>query len=119
MIEEGLLPQTTSQLKVRLADYRPQLEVSEQGRQALQFLRWPNLGPVVRAAYIPVLAGAVATLDPEQCRLLGIGFTQMASSVLAAQTRGSLILFRVLFGASPSLQAAKQRAALTLPTADD
>ncbi len=110
MVDEGTLPGTVEQVGARLSDYRLELEVTEQGRQALRFLCWPNLGPLVRAAYLPVLAGAVATLDPEQRRLLGIGFTQMASPALAAQARGSLALFRVLLGASPSLQAATRRA---------
>lgn len=111
MIDEGTLPQTVEQLDERLADYRPELEVTGQGRQALRFLRWPDIEPLVRAAYLPMLAGAVATLDPEQRRLLGIGFTQVASPALAAQARASLALFRVLLGASPSLQAATRRAA--------
>lgn len=109
MVDEGTLPRTVGQLEVRLADYRSELEVTEQGRQALRFLRWPNIGPLVRAAYLPSLGGAVATLDPEQRRLLGVGFTRMASPVLAAQARGSLTMFRVLLGASPSLQAATRR----------
>lgn len=111
MVDEGALPRTVEQLGARLVDYRSELEATEQARQALQFLCWPDVGPLVRAAYLPVLAGAVATLDPEQRRLLGVGFTWMASPVLAAQARGSLALFRVVLGASPSMQAAARRAA--------
>jgi len=110
MIGEGTLPQTVEQLEARLDDYRPELEITEQGREALRFLRWPDIGPLVRAAYLPVLAGAVATLDPQQRQLLGVGFTRMASPALAAQARGSLALFRALLGDSPSLQAASRRA---------
>ncbi|MDP8970986.1 MAG: DUF2236 domain-containing protein [Actinomycetota bacterium] len=110
MVDDGTLPQTTEQLRTRLADYRPELEVTQQGRQALRFLRWPDLGPGVRAAYLPVLAGAVATLDPEEHRLLGVGFTRVASPALAVQARASVALFRLMLGPSPSLEAAARRA---------
>jgi uncharacterized protein (DUF2236 family) len=109
MVDQGTLPRTVEELGARLADYRPELEITEQGRHALRFLCWPDVEPLVRAAYVPVLAGAVATLDPEQRRLLGIGFTRIASPALAAQARGSLALFRVVLGSSPSLRAATRR----------
>jgi mpaB/rubber oxygenase-like protein len=110
MLEEDTLPQTVDQLHARLGDYHPELEVTEDARQALRFLSWPDIGPLIRTAYFPVLAGAVATLDTQQRQLLGLGFTHIASPALAAHARGSLTLFRVLLGASPSLHAATQRA---------
>jgi hypothetical protein len=114
MLDEGTLPQNVDRLHARLAEYHPELAVTEQGRQALRFLGWPDIGPLVRTAYFPMLAGAVATLDAEHRQLLGIGFTHIASPALAAHARGSLTLFRVLVGASPSLHSATQRA-----TSDD
>ena len=108
MVEDGTLPTTAAQLQGRLHAARPFLEVNEQGREALRFLLWPQLAPAMRAAYLPLLAGAVATLEPWQRRLLGVPLGP-AGIALRAQTRTLLVAMRVGTGLSPSLIAAQRR----------
>lgn len=72
MIEERRLPRDVAELDAMTEAYRPELEVNEQGRDALRFLIWPRVPPPVKAAYLPLMGGAVATLAPYERRLLGL-----------------------------------------------
>jgi uncharacterized protein (DUF2236 family) len=109
LIEEGLLPTTSAQLQTRIDDLRPSLEVNEQGREALRFLLWPHLGPVLRTAYLPILAGAVATLDGDLRRRLGIRIPQVATVPMRGQTRLTLGTLRTIAGTSPAQRQARER----------
>ena len=110
LIDEGLLPVTVAQLDQLLATYATEWVVNEQGRAALRFLLWPNVPAPLRVGYLPMLAGAIASLDPAQRALLG---THLGPSVgmVRLQTRATLTAMRLAGGVSPSLHAARRRVA--------
>ncbi len=109
MVEEGRLPRTVDELAEQLAAYEPELEVDAQGREGLRFLLWPDLAPAVRAAYLPMLGGAIASLHDSQRRLLGLPTSSAVLWPLRANTRALLSTFRVVVGPSPSARAATRR----------
>lgn len=111
LIDEGYLPVTVAQLDAKLAEYAQEWSVNEQGRAALRFLLWPNVPGPVRAGYLPMLAGAVASLDPAQRALLGARLGPSAG-VVRFQTRATLAAMRLAGGVSPSLLAARRRVAV-------
>lgn len=115
MLADGTLPLTVSQLRERLEDFRGELHVTEQGRHALRFLVWPDVPAALRAAYVPLLAGAVASLDRRERRMLGFP-PALPVRPLRAQTRLLVAGMRLAAGASPSLAAAQRRAAGTAAT---
>lgn len=109
LLAERHLPRTVAELDDRIAAYRPQLAVNEQGRQALRFLRWPPVDPATRAGYLPVLAAAVATLEGWQRRLLGLPLPDLAARGARAGTLPWLAGVRLAAGLSPALRAAAER----------
>lgn len=111
MIEDGSLPVTVADLHAAVDRYRPELHLSEQGRQAVRFLRRPPVPVGVRAAYVPALAGALATIPPELRALLGVRLPGPARPLVVANVAALLALLRTVRGSSPVLQAAWQRAA--------
>ncbi|HEX2027682.1 MAG TPA: oxygenase MpaB family protein, partial [Nitriliruptorales bacterium] len=110
MVDDGTLPQDVTQLRTRLRAYRPELQVTSQGRAALRFLLWPSLDPLVRAAYLPMVSGALATVDPDLRRLLGVPVGRVPAAALTAHTRALLALWRAGTGTSPVVRAAGERA---------
>ncbi|MPZ72145.1 MAG: DUF2236 domain-containing protein [Nitriliruptorales bacterium] len=115
MLSDAILPSTVAQLRERLEDFRPHLDVNHQGRRALRFLLWPDVPGPLRAAYLPMLAGAVASLEGDQRKLLGIP-PGTPVRALRVQTRMLVAGMRLATGVSPSLSAARRRAA-AVPTA--
>lgn len=111
MLDEGHLPRSVAELASCLEGFGPELQVGAQAREALRFLLWPDLPPALRAGYLPVLAGAVATLDAEQRSMLGLPASRLAALPLRASTAALLAAFRVSTGTSPSKGAAARRAA--------
>lgn len=111
MLDDGSLPVTESGLAQRLADYRDELRVDEAGRETLRFLLWPQLPAPVKAGYLPLVAGAVATLAPEQRRVAGLPANGVVTWPLLAQARATLTALRATTGVSPSQRAAAERAA--------
>lgn len=109
MIEEGLLPETAAQLDVVVRDIRAGHAITAQTRQLLGFLLWPDLPGPVKAAYLPILAGAIATLDPEDLHLMGAPQLPLTGVAARAQTRAALAALRLATGRSPSHDAAVQR----------
>jgi uncharacterized protein (DUF2236 family) len=115
MIADGSLPRDVAGVAAALAAFRPELEVTRQGREALRFLLWPSISPPLKAGFVPLLAGAVATLDPAERRLLGLPAEGPAGTAVAAVSRpvrGMLLLARVASGPSPALTAATGRSAV-------
>ena len=109
MLRDATLPQTVAELDVALREYAPEFEVNDQAREALRFLRWPDVPLPLRAGYLPLFAGAVASLERDQRRLLGLRMGG-ATRAVQAQTRATLVAMRVAAGASPALEAARRRA---------
>ena len=110
MLDDGTLPLTAEQLDDKLQAYSREWHVNAQGRQAFGFLVWPEIPAALRAAYLPLLAGAVSSLDRNQRALLPVP-PAVPWSVLRLQTRGVIAAVRIAAGTSPSLQAAQRRAA--------
>jgi uncharacterized protein (DUF2236 family) len=112
MIEEGRLPRSVAELERLLGDYRPELRLDEQGRDALRFLLWPDLDPIRKSAYLSLLAGAVATLGREERRLLRIPSPPVAGMAARTQARALITVLRLTSGPSPSVSAASRRVSL-------
>jgi uncharacterized protein (DUF2236 family) len=111
MLAEGAVPRSAAELAACLASFDDELEVGDQAREALRFLLWPDLPAPLRAGYLPVLAGAVGSLEPSQRALLGLPASHVAAWPLRANTAALLAAFRVSTGTSPSKRAAEERAA--------
>lgn len=110
LIADGELPTTVAQLDATLQRFAPEWGLNEQGREALRFLLWPGVPAALRVAYLPLLAGAVASLQPRQRAVLGLRMGP-AAAALRVQTRATIAAMRAAVGVSPSLQAAQRRAA--------
>lgn len=111
MVADGTLPTSRNGLRQRLADYAGELAVDARGTEVLRFLLWPNLPPPMKAAYLPLAAGAVAALEPWQRQVLGLPTNRLISWPLLAQTRAMLTALRLTTGVSPARRAAERRAA--------
>lgn len=111
LLTEGVLPLTAAALTARLKAFRPELGLNHQGREALRFLSWPPLSPPIRAAYLPMFAGALATLEPWQRRLLGLPSARLAAWPIQANASALLAAFRLSTGVSPAIEAARRRGA--------
>lgn len=122
MIDRGRLPTSVDELEAMTDDYRPELGISEQSRDALVFLLWPPLSPVVKAAYMPMLAGAVTTLEDDFRAMLATAVGGVAAdvhpprqlvaafdSVTATSVRSLLAAVRIVGGSSPARRAAERR----------
>ncbi len=112
LLAEGALPTDVTGLEACLAAYAPELAVHDQGREALRFLLWPPIPAAVRVAYLPMLGGALATLEPAHRRLLGLPAAEAATWPAALQAQALLTGLRVTTGTSPARQEAQRRAAL-------
>ncbi len=104
------LPADVRGLERVLESFAPELAVGEQAREALKFLRWPPLPGHIRAPYASLLLGALASLDPEQRRLLGAPANGLAATVAAAQCTTLLSAMRLAAGRSPAATFAEIRA---------
>lgn len=111
LVDDGTLPVDVAGLTARLEAFRPELGLTHQGRDAFRFLAWPPLPPAIRTAYLPMVTGALAILDPWQRRLLGLPGVRLAAWPLQVQTRALLAAVRVSTGVSPAARAARRRAA--------
>jgi uncharacterized protein (DUF2236 family) len=111
LLAEGVLPTSMDELDACLAGFADELAVNHQGREALRFLLWPDLPAPIRAGYFPILAGAVANLEPSQRALLGLPASRLAVWPLEVNTKVLLTTFRLTTGTSPSKAAAEDRAA--------
>lgn len=111
LLDEGALPVTVVELTDRLHAFRPELGLNHQGREAWRFLCWPPVAHPIRAAYLPMFTGALASLEPWQRRVLGLPGTRLAAWPLQTNTRALLAAFRLSTGVSPALDAARRRAA--------
>lgn len=111
LVADGTLPLTAAGLAARLDAFTPELAVGSQAGEALRFLLWPDVPLPLRAAYLPLLAGAVATLDPADRRRLGLPASAGLALPLRLQTRALLSGLRLATGPSPTLAAATRRVA--------
>jgi uncharacterized protein (DUF2236 family) len=103
------LPHSVEDLIGTLESFVPDLAAGDQARDAIRFLRWPPLPAVVRAAYMPLFAGAAGSLAGWQRRMLGLpaGRIPGATAVITAAT--VLTTLRSASGRSPAYEAARRR----------
>lgn len=109
LIAQGLLPVDVAGLDTAVASHMPTLAVGDHARDVLRFLRWPRVDRTVRAGYLPLLAAAVATLDPPFARMLGVRLPPLALGAMRAQAGAGLTAFRLAVGTSPAARAAQLR----------
>ena len=109
MIDQGALPTNVAELDEAVHRIRREHAVTNQTRDLLGFLLWPNLSSMLRAVYWPMLAGALATLERQDLRLIGTPHLPVSGYVARTQTRTALAALRVASGLSPSQQAAIDR----------
>jgi uncharacterized protein (DUF2236 family) len=91
--------------------FEPELAVGRQARDAVRFLRWPPLPPTVRAAYLPLFAGAAGSLPHAQRRMLGLSAGRLAARVAVANAGNLLGVLRSAVGRSPAYTLATARVA--------
>jgi len=115
LIGEDLLPLTSKQLDAVLKSFVPELGINHQGREALDFLRWPPIPIVARGGYQSLLLGAIGALSPDLRHALELDRTINLAPAFRAQAAMTLRVFRLTTGTSPSIRAAHART--SAPTA--
>ncbi|MGI8574999.1 MAG: oxygenase MpaB family protein [Egibacteraceae bacterium] len=111
MLTDGSLPTTVAEMETVRERYRGALAAGEQSRDLLRFLFWPDLSPPLRGAYLPMLMGALATLDDYELRVLGAPPpVALAAPAARAQARALATALRLATGPSPAVAAATRRA---------
>jgi uncharacterized protein (DUF2236 family) len=103
------LPATVVQLVDTLEGIAPDLHAGQQAHDAIRFLRWPPLPPAVRAAYLPLFAGAAGSLPGWQRRALGLPTGRLAAAAAVANAATVLATLRSAVGRSPAYSAAARR----------
>lgn len=103
------LPRTVAQLTAALDAVAPELAVGDQARDAVRFLRWPPLAPAIRAAYLPLFAGAAGSLPRVHRRLLHLSAGRLAARAAVANAGNVLGVLRSAVGRSPALTLATLR----------
>ncbi len=109
LLDDGALPTDRATLQATLTRFRPALGVNAQGREALRFLVLPPIPRPLLIGYLPLLAGAVTTLDDHACRLLRVPHDPVTRMVARLQAEALLTTLRAAAGPSPSLAAARHR----------
>lgn len=109
MISDGTLPMSLSELEAALAAFRPELGLTAQGEAAYRFLLRPPLPLPLRAAYLPLLAGALSTLPDDLRALLGREGNRLADEALRRGSQGLIDTLRLTAGPSMSRQVAEER----------
>lgn len=117
MIADGTLPVSVAELDTTLAAFRPELTLNHQGRDAARFLLWPNLPVAVKAGYLPILAGALATVEPDLRREVRLPAWPLADAGVRISARAVLHILRASRGESPVVRGATARAAATMSRA--
>ncbi len=110
MLADGTLPLDERSLDAVLAGYDWELEVNHQAREAVAFLVTPPLPLALRPGYAVVYAGAVASLDEDVRRRLGLPLPVPAVAARAT-ARVNVAALRVAAGPSQVVRNARERTA--------
>ena len=111
LLDDGRLPTSVAELEACLAAFAGALGVNAQGREALRFLLLPPIPRPLLAGYLPLLAGALTTLDDRACALLRVPHDPVTRRAARLQASWLLTALRATAGPSPSLKAARHRVA--------
>lgn len=103
------MPTTVTGLVAALDAIAPELEVGEQARDAVRFLRWPPLPSAIRAAYLPLFAGAAGSLPRRYRRVLGLSAGGLGARAAVANAGTLLGVLRSAVGRSPAFDLATER----------
>lgn len=109
MLDEGVLPTTAAALMARLAEFRSELGVNRQARDALGFLRHPPLTPGSLVGYRVLLAGAHASLDADLAGALEVRRPAALRGAALDATAVAVAALRRVAGPSPTQLAAHAR----------
>jgi uncharacterized protein (DUF2236 family) len=113
LIRDGLLPTSAEALERVMVAFAPELGVNHQGREALDFLRWPPIPLVARGGYQALFLGAIGSLTPELRHALELDRTARIARLATRQAAAVLTIMRVTTGTSPSMTAAHRRTSAT------
>jgi uncharacterized protein (DUF2236 family) len=103
-------PRSVPELRDRLADYRPELKVGSQARDAVRFLLAPPLPLAARPAYGLITAAAVGLLPRFARRALLLPVAPTVDPLVVRPAMRSLLQgIRWALGESPALVAAEAR----------
>ncbi|WP_106208888.1 oxygenase MpaB family protein [Glaciihabitans tibetensis] len=108
-------PRTEAELRGQLEAFGPELVSDERVADALRFIRKPPLHPSVMLGYRVLFAGAVASLDPQYRRLLGLRRPWWPALTL---TRGVLVLLRWVLGRPSSSEVFARKRIARLASLD-
>lgn len=109
MVEDGTLPTSVGGLRARMAEFEPELELTEQGREAMTFLQRPPVEPGLAVAYRPVFEGALATVPRARRRKMGWRANPLRDRAARATTFGLVNGLRLSTGRAGSLTVAEAR----------
>jgi uncharacterized protein (DUF2236 family) len=103
-------PRSTAELRATLGDYRGELAVGAQARDAVRFLLNPPLPIAARPAYGVIAAAAIGLLPGFARRQLWLPMPPLADpTVVRPMARALLVATRSMLGTSPAAQAARSR----------
>lgn len=106
-----LLPGSVAELTAVLCGFEDDLAAGAQAREAVRFLSWPPLPPLLRVAYLWLFAGAAGSLPPDHRRMLGLPGGRLAGRLAVLHTSSAVTLLRASGGRSPAYRAAAARVA--------
>jgi hypothetical protein len=104
LVTGGVLPRSTDELAATFRRRAPELEIRDEARATVRFLRRAPVPRATRVPYRVLLAGAGATLPGGLAA--GLGFSPTLTDVRA--TAVLLAAMRVTTGCSPSLELARR-----------
>jgi uncharacterized protein (DUF2236 family) len=104
LVTGGVLPRSADELAATFRRRAPELEIRDEARATVRFLRRAPVPRATRAAYRVLLAGAGATLPTGLA--VGLGFAPTRTDVRA--TAVLLGAMRLTTGCSPSLELARR-----------
>ena len=120
LLDAESVPRSVAELRALLAEFRPELEVGDQARDALRFLMWPPVPLAMRGVYGLVAAAAVGLLPGFARRDLGLPTVPFAdplvvrpATVLGTRTLG-LVLGRLPDPEALQAEVARGQAAAAL-----
>ena len=105
-------PRSEAELRSQLAAFDGELTSSGQVEETLSYIRRPPLPRSQRLGYRILFAGAVATLEPEHRRMLGLRVPSLGPIPLPIRTAVRLVLGVIRLGLGPegpAERAAKNR----------
>lgn len=103
------LPTDVAGLLDRMEAFAPRMASTAEAREIARFLQWPPGPPALRAAYLPIFAGAAGALPGWQRRMLGLPSDRWSARLAVANAATIVTFMRSTLGVSPAYDAATAR----------